>query len=51
MLPLVLLAVALVLIVTGVGLVSVPAALVVAGVLVGVAALYVDFGKLKGGDA
>jgi hypothetical protein len=50
-LPLALLAVAVVLIVTGVALLSVPAALIAAGALIGGVSLFVDFDKVKGGDA
>jgi hypothetical protein len=49
--PLILLAFSFVLIVTGVALASIPAAIVVAGVLLGIAALVVDFDQFgKRGD-
>ncbi len=50
MLPLLLLALAAVLIVAGVAVIFWPAALIVAGLLVGASALFVDFDKIKGGE-
>lgn len=49
MLPWALLSLSLVLVVSGVALLSVPAALIVAGVLLGLAALLVDFDGLRAG--
>ena len=50
MLPLLLLVLAAVLVVAGVAFIFWPAALVVAGLAVSAAALFVDFDKIKGGD-